>query len=450
MSKVIKIKKGLNIQIQGTAEKIYLTPERSETYAVKPPDFPRLMPKLAVKVGHKVKAGTILFFDKYKPDIKFASPVSGEVTAVNRGERRRILEVVIKPNETIEYEKFKEVDPKNISREEITQKILSSGLWPLIRQRPYAIIADPDKKPKAIFISGFDTAPLAPDLDFVVKGYEEDFQVGINVLKKLTTGKIHIVLNAEYPAAKTFTESQGVEFHHFKGPHPAGNVGIQIHHIDPVNKGDVVWYLQPQGIIILGRLFKDGIYDARKIIALTGSEVKKRAYYKIITGASIEPLVKNNVEEGNLRYISGNVLTGTKITKIGHIGFYDNQVSVIPEGNYFEFLGWALPGFNKYSSSRSYWSWLNSKKKYKIDTNLKGGKRALVISGEYEKVLPMDIYPVHLLKAILVEDIDLMEKLGIYEVAEEDFALCEFICTSKINVQSIVRQGFELMIREME
>ena len=450
MSKVIKIKRGLDIKLKGAAEKIISIAPPATTYAVKPTDFPGVIPKITAKPGEKVKAGTTLFFDKVHPDFRFASPVGGVVKAVNRGERRRILEVVVEAQGEIQYEDFKAADPASLSREEVIGKIQEAGLWPAIRQRPYAVIARSEKEPRDIFISGFDTAPLAPDLDYTVKGQISEFQSGINALKKLTKGKIHLSLNAQYPPADTFTKARGVELHYFKGPHPAGNPGVQINRIDPVNKGETVWVVQPQDVIMIGRLFEKGIYDSSRVIALTGSEVKIPRYYKVLGGTSIESFVKGNVNEGGLRYISGNALTGSTINRIGYLGYYDNQITILPEGNYFEFLGWGLPGLKKYSVSRSFWSWLPGQRKYSIDTNLKGGERPFVITGEYEKVFPMDIYPMQLLKAILVDDIEKMEQLGIYEVAEEDFALCEFVCPSKIEIQSIIRQGIDLMIKELE
>lgn len=450
MSKVIKIKRGLNINLTGSAEKILKKADQSETYAVKPPDFQGIRPKLVVKTGDKVKAGTPLFFDKFQPEVQFTSPVSGEVIEINRGERRMILEVVVKADPKIEYEQFDVGDPKKLGREEIIGIMQQSGLWPVIRQRPYSIIARANDIPKAIYISAFDTAPLSPDMDYIVKEDADNFQKGIDVLSKLTDGKIHLNLNADYPPAETYTKAKGVELNYFTGPHPAGNVGIQINKIDPINKGDIIWYTYPQEIIMIGRLFSKGIYDATKIIALAGSEVVNPKYYKIINGASIANLVKNNITKDKpLRYISGNVLTGSKILKDGYVGYYDNMVTVIPEGNYYEMFGWAKPGFNKLSASRAVFSWLLPGKKFKVDTNLHGGPRAYVMTGEYEKVFPMDIYPVQLIKAIMIEDIDLMEKLGIYEVDEEDFALCEYVCTSKTEVQSIIRSGLDLMRKEM-
>ena len=450
MSEVIKIKKGLDIRLKGAAEKIYQTAQSSKTYAVKPPDFPGITPKLCKKPGEKVKAGDCLFFDKARPEVKFTSPVSGEVSLIDRGERRRVMEVVVKADPEVDYIDFGAADPDRLAPEQIIEKLQASGLWPAIRQRPYAIIARPEKKPEGIFISCFDSAPIAPDLDFALKGMTDEFQAGINVLKKLTDGKVHLGFNASYPPADTFKQAKGVESHSFKGPHPAGSPGIQIHHIDPINKGETAWYVHPQHVIQIGTLFTKGIYDASCVVALTGSEVKKPVYYKMISGASVEPLVSENVSDAELRYISGNVLTGTQINKIGHIGYYHNQVTVIPEGKHYEMLGWALPGFGKYSTSRSFWSWLMPNKQYRLHTNLNGGERAYVMSGEYERVFPMDIMPVQLVKSILIDDIDKMEKLGIFEVAEEEFALCEYVCTSKINVQSIIRKGLELMIREVE
>ncbi len=449
MSKVIKIKKGLNISMLGTAEKIIKKADQAEFYAIKPTDFKGIRPKLVVKAGDKVKAGTPLFFDKFQPEVQFTAPVSGEVVEINRGERRVILEIVIKADSNIEYEEFDVKNPKDLSREEIIGVLQQSGLWPAIRQRPYSTIANSNDRPKAIFISAFDSAPLAPDMDYVVKDCVDCFQTGIDVLKKLTEGIIHLNINADYPAAETFTKAKGVQINQFTGPHPSGNVGIQINKIDPINKGDIVWYTYPQEIVSIGRLFQKGIYDATKIIALTGSEVKSPKYYKIINGASIKNLVQNNVNDGELRYISGNVLTGSKISSDGYVGFYDNQITVIPEGKYHEFFGWAVPGFKKYTASRTFLSWLIPGKKYRLDTNLHGGERAYVMSDEYDKVFPMDIYPVQLIKSILIEDIDKMEQLGIYEVDEEDFALCEYVCTSKIEVQSIIRKGLDLMKKEM-
>jgi Na+-transporting NADH:ubiquinone oxidoreductase subunit A len=449
MSDIIKIKKGLNIRLQGKAEKIFVKAKKAELYAVKPTDFHGITPKLTVKPEDRVKAGTALFYDKAHPEIKFTSPVSGTIQMINRGERRRILEVIIKPDEVQEYEKFKKADPGSLSRDEIIQNLLVSGLWPAIRKRPYNIIAIPTEKPKAIYISAFDTAPLAPDYDFLMKDFGKEFQAGIDTLIKLCDGPVHLNLNGKYSTPTIFTRTSGVEINKFTGPHPAGNVGVQIQRIAPINKGDVVWVVSPQDVAIIGRLFINGQYDASKIVALAGSEVINPKYYKTISGACIQSIIDKNIKSENVRIISGNVLTGSKVSSKGFLGFYDSLITVIPEGNRHEFIGWLVPGFSKFSLSRSFWSWLNREKEYTIDTNIHGGKRALMITGSFEKVFPMDIYPMQLLKAIIIEDIDLMEKLGIYEVVEEDFALCEFVDTSKTDIQAIVRKGLDLMIKEM-
>lgn len=451
MSKVIKIRRGLNIPLVGQPEKVLVRSEMAETYALKPTDFPGLTPRLSVKVGDMVKAGSPLFHDKYHPEIVFTSPVSGEVVEVRRGDRRVILEVVVKVISDIEYEDFGVADPTKLTREQVLEKLIKSGVWPYVRQRPYGIIAKPTDHPKSIFISGFDTAPLAPDLDFSVNGEDEAFQAGIDALSKLTEGSIHLGLNADFPPSNVYSKAKGVQFHYFTGPHPAGNVGIQIHHIDPINKGEVVWVLNPLDVIIIGRLFLKGIYNAAKVIALAGSEVSKPRYYRVISGARIDSIVKDNVSKSDVtpRFISGNVLAGTKVDLIGFLGFYDNMISVIPEGNHHEFFGWMAPGLNKFSASRTFISKLLPGRKFKLNTNFNGGERAYVVTGQYEKVLPMNIYPVHLVKAILANDIDRMEQLGIYEIVEEDMALCEYVCTSKIEVQEIIRNGIKVMIKEL-
>ncbi len=449
MPQKIKIKKGLNIPLNGVAEKLTTqVPYQGSLFAIRPTDFTNLTPKPVAKEGDKVLAGDVLFTDKYRTDIKITAPVSGVLKSILRGERRKILEFIIEPDDNIEYRKFETGDLANLDRQKVTELLIESGIWPLIRQRPFDIIANPNDKPKAIFISGFDSSPLAPDYDFILIGQEQLFQKGIDVLKKLTDGAVNLTVNGSCNISKVYQAVKGVELNTITGPHPAGNVGIQIHHINPVNKGEVVWHINPQDVLIIGRLFTKGIFDASRTIAVTGSEILKPRYYKTIIGASIKLFTSNNITNGHLRYISGNPLTGIKISKDGFLGFYHNQITVIPEGNDYEMFGWALPGFKKFSTSRTFLSGFFAKKQYNINANLHGGIRPFVFTGEYEKVLPMDIYPVYLLKAILAQDIDQMEQLGIYEVAEEDFALCEFVCTSKIPVQKILKQGIELMIRE--
>jgi Na+-transporting NADH:ubiquinone oxidoreductase subunit A len=449
MSRSIKLKKGFDIRIKGAAQALLATAAEPVTYGVKPVDFPGLTPKLDVKPGDKVQAGTALFHDKLQPEILFTSPVSGTVLAVERGDRRKMLEVTVEKsgNEQISFGK---ADPLSLSSDQIKEKLMMSGLWPSIRQRPYHIIAKPKDRPKAIFISGFDTSPLAPDYNFIINNSSANaFHTGLNALSKLTDGKINLVLNGAVTPSQVLTEAKGVEFSFFSGPHPAGNVGVHIHHISPLNKGEKVWIVNLQDVVAIGNLFLEGIYKPERIIALTGSEVLHPQYYKVLSGCSVKTMVNDNVQQGKLRYISGNVLTGTQISPEGFLGYYDSQVTVIPEGDYFEFFGWAAPGVKKYSFYRTFLSKLLPGKDYRLDTNFHGGERAFVLTGQYEKVVPMDVYPMQLFKAILAGDIDAMENLGIYEVAEEDFALCEFICPSKIEIQSIVRKGLDLMNKEM-
>ena len=448
MSKSVRIRRGLNINLLGDADKVYASVKNHDIYALKPTDFHGLTPKLTVKVGDNILAGSVVFYDKYNEKIKFCSPVSGTIQDIVRGEKRRILEIIIKSDSEIIYESYSQKNPKDLSREQIIDYMLEKGVWPFIRQKPYDIIANPTDLPKSIFISAFKSGPLAIDNDFALYGMDELFQEGLDVITKLTNGKTHLNLDGNTNSSKVFSDAKGVEINSFSGPHPAGNVGVQIHHLDPINKGDIIWFLEPQDVIVIARLFCEGKYDVSRIISLCGSEVSKPRYYRIISGSCVANLISDNVEQDNNRVICGDVLSGTKIKKDGYLGFYDTQLTVIKEGNEQEFLGWALPGIDKFSMSKSYFSWLFPTRKYNIDTNMRGEERAYVVTGQYEKVLPMDIYPQQLVKAIMIEDIDLMEKLGLYEVGPEDFALCEFVCTSKIEVQSIIRHGLDLLRKE--
>ena len=445
----IKLKKGFDIRLEGIAEREIAGTVSPALFGVKPIDFPGLTPKLDVHIGDSIEAGSSLFHDKLQPEIKFTSPVSGKVISIDRGDRRKILEVVVEKSGDSAVD-FGKADPEKLSVTQIKELLLRSGLWPAVRQRPYHVVANPNDQPKSVFISCFDTAPLAPDYNFILANSSvEHFRNGLRAVSKLTNGKVNLTLRHGEDGNKIFEGLGGVEISYFSGPHPAGNVGVQIHHLDPVNKGETVWYVNFQDVIAIGRLFAEGIYRPERLVALTGSEVVAPRYYKMLSGAAIAPILEDNAKEGGLRFISGNVLTGTKIEQNGYLGFYDSQVTVIPEGNYFEMFGWALPGVGKLSFSRTFLSSLFPKKIYKPDTNFHGGERAFVVTGLYEKVFPMDIYPMQLLKAIIAQDIDMMENLGIYEVAEEDFALCEFVCPSKIEIQSIVRQGLDLIRKEM-
>ena len=453
MSNVVTIKRGVNIDLLGETNPKFAAPHSISTAAIKPADFQGVRFKLSVKEGDEVKAGTPLLFNKDLEAMKFCSPVSGEVVAVVRGAQRRILEVQVLADKKTKYEKFGAAEPHELAREAIVEKMLESGVWPMLKQRPYNVVANPDVTPKAIFISGFDTAPLAPDLGMILEGQEKEFQAGIDALAKLTDGPVHLGLSESKPTGKTLASLRGVKVTKYKGPHPAGLVGVHIHHLDPIDKGEHVWTISPEHVVVVGRLFLTGTYDARTVIALSGKELKERNYVKTVIGASVKELLDNNLSDDvPVRIISGNVLTGTKIEADGYMGFFERQITAIREGIEPELFGWLIPKPNKFSISRALPSWFMRQVgnvKYDLDTNNHGELRAFVVSGEYERVFPFDIFPVQLLKAILNEDIDAMEKLGLYEVVEEDFALCEVVCTSKINVQNIVRDGLNLLRSEV-
>lgn len=447
MNKVVKISKGLDIPLLGEAEKV-IKDYSSNHYAVKPLDFIGVFPKVLVKEGEAVQAGSPLFFNKYNEKILFTSPVSGKVTEIRRGDKRVLEEIRIEADGKNSHVEFGSGNPAQMDRKVIIEKLIQSGIWPCIRQRPYSVIADPDQLPKAIHIPAFDSAPLAPDYNFIVEGQGDFFQAGLDVLAKLTWGKVHLNVHAKRTTSKVFLDAKQVQINVFIGAHPSGNVSVHIAKTDLINKGDIVWYLYPQDVITIGKLFKKGNYDASVVVPICGSEVQQTAYFRTFRGVAVKNMVLNNIKEGPTRIISGNVLTGQKILADGYLGFYHNQFTVIPEGNYHELFGWALPGFGKYSFSRTFFSWLNPSKKHRLDTNLHGGHRAFVMTGKYEQVFPLDIFPMQLIKACMISDIDLMEGLGIYEVDEEDFALCEFIDTSKTEMQSIIRQGLDLMRKE--
>lgn len=450
MSKIISLRKGLDINLAGAAAQQVTELPLAAEYGISPLDFEGVTPKLLVKVGDEVKAGTPLFFSKTDARVLFTSPVSGTVAAINRGEKRKVLSVTVTPAAQQTYEEFPKLDLQKASREEIVEVLLKAGLWPMFVQRPYGIIANPSDQPKAIFISAFDSAPLAPDYNFVLASEQENLEAGIALLGRLTEGKVHLSVRAK--SEGKMTALKGAELHTFAGKHPVGNVGVQIHHIDPINKGEVAWTLNIQDVAIIGRLVREGKVDMRKTIALAGSEVEAPQYYRIVAGARIDSIVEGKIkaqkEGDSVRIIAGNVLTGVKRTAEQYFAFYANQLTVIPEGDKYELFGWMMPRFKKFSVSRAYFSWLCPKKQYALDTNLNGGERPFVVTGLYEQYLPMDIYPMYLLKACMAGDIDKMENLGIYEVVEEDFALCEFVDPSKIEMQQVIRDGINLMIKE--
>ncbi len=451
MSEQIRLKKGLDLPVKGAAlRKISMTVV-PDVVALKPTDFRNLTPKMLVKEGDVVKAGSPVFADKKNPDILFTSPVSGTVDAIIRGEKRKLLEVRIKSDNSGAAVKFNVPAGVFLDRPSVIKALLESGLWPCIKQRPYAIIADPSLTPKSIFISAMATAPLAAELEYVLKNEFDAIQAGIMALGKLTEGGVHLSIDANKAASTNLYKLEGVVYHYFKGPHPAGNVGVQINRISPISKGEIVWTVDFFLVAAIGKLFLNGVYDMSRTIAVAGPAVVNPSYVKCCAGVSMEQISDLfNFAHGEIRIISGDLLSGKVVGREGFLGFYDNLVTALPEGNYHELFGWVKPfRLKKFSFSRTYFSWMLPYKQYNMDTNTNGGERAFVLSDVYGKVLPMDIYPVYLFKAILAGDIEKMENLGIYEIIEEDVALCEFVCPSKIEIQSIVSEGIELMIKEM-
>ncbi len=439
------LKAGHDIVLEGAAEKT-IRSGAATTYAVLPQNFIGIspIPKVTVAVGDEVKAGDVVCFDKKRPDVKYVAPVSGEVIAVNRGAKRSIKEIVILADKEINYKSITPVDLATASREELVNFLLENGAWAMIRQRPFGIVPDAADVPKDVFISTFDSAPLAPDLNLVVEGKGAAFQKGLDVLGKLTTGQVHLGLNAASDSAPSsvFTNATGVKKNWFHGKHPAGNVGIQIHHISPIAGNDKVWTLGVQEVITIGKLFTEGKFDASRIVALTGAETASPAYVNTYQGANIGALI-GEINE-NVRLVSGDVLSGKEKTKEEFMDFYDDQITTIKEGNEYEMFGWLAPIDARPSVSQTFLSGL-ADITYEANTNTHGEKRAFVVTGQYEKVLPMDIYPQHLMKAIIVNDFERMEGLGINELVEEDVALCEFACTSKQPLQQILREGLEVM-----
>ena len=450
MSNNIYLKKGLDLPINGKAAQNTKKVIVPDVVAVKPTDFRGLVPKLLVREGDKVLAGTPVLADKMSQNILFASPVSGTVAEVVRGEKRKLLEVRIKADEKQEYVDFGVKKVSALSAEQIKEAILEAGLWPALTQRPYGIIANPETKPKAIFVSAFSTAPLAADTEYALNEQIAHVQTAVDALGKLAGCKVHVCVNAANAAATPFGKLQNVVLHTVSGKHPAGNVGVQIHHISPVQKGEIVWTVSPVMLAAIGKLFNTGKYDVRRKIAVTGPKAISPAYVEGYPGISMKDVKEFYNASENLRFVSGDVLTGTNVGAEGFLGFFDNQITILEEGDKYELLGWAKPCRPKlFSASRTYFSWLTPNKKYDMDTNLHGGPRAFVVNDVYGKVLPMDLYPVYLLKACLAENIDDMEKYGIYEVLEEDFALCEYVCPSKIDIQQIITDGIALMLKEM-
>lgn len=448
MANVIKLHKGLNINLKGKPSREFLDVKQPDIYAVVPDDFHGVTPKVVVKEQEYVMAGGALFVDKNHPEVKFVSPVSGVVTCVERGERRKVLSISVAAAKEQDYQEFGKKDVSVLTGEQVKATLLEAGLFAFFIQRPYAVVADPGVKPKGIFVSAFDTNPLAADFEFVLKGQEKHFQTGLDALAKMAKTYLNISAEQSSPA---LTNAKNVTVTVFDGPHPAGNVGVQINHLSPINKGETVWTLRAEEVIFIGRLFNTGRVDLTRTIALTGSEMNERGYCKLKVGALLTDVLAERVNlADNLRYICGDVLTGTRVKPNGFLSAHATSLTVIPEGDdCHEFLGFIMPRTNQFSASRSYFSWLFGKKEYAPDARVKGGERHMIMSGEYDRVFPMNIYPEYLVKAILAGDIDRMEALGIYEVAPEDFALCEFVDSSKLELQRIVRQGLDMLRKEM-
>ena len=450
MSNDIKIKKGLDIKLKGEAEKATENAIVSNFYAIRPEDFHQVTPKLVARAGDKVKAGTTVFYDKSDESVKFVSPVSGEIVEIERGAKRRILTIKIKADKEQAYEDFGKLDVETANADAIKSRLLESGCWAFVKQRPYDVVAKPTGTPKSIFISAYASAPLAADLDYTLQGKEAELQAAVTALSKLTEGAVHVSVgkNGNSPLANL----NNVTVHKVSGPHPSGNVGTQINKIDPINKGEVVWTVNAQDLVIIGELLLTGKFNAERVIALAGASVKKPRYFRTKIGSEVSTMVYDNGvdKDGNDRIISGNVLSGKQVKPDGYLDYYSNIITVIPEGDDYEFFGWNKPVFNKISTSRALtFSWLSPNKKYNLDTNTNGEHRAFVVTGSYEEVFPLDIYPLQILKSCMYKDLDEMEALGMYEVAPEDFALTEFICVSKQPHQKIIREGLDLMLKEI-
>ena len=445
MVKVIKLRKGLDIELQGRAEEKVIQLKSNGHYALVPDDFEGVTPKVVVKEGDRVLAGEALFVNKQFPQVNFASPVSGKVTEVMRGERRKVLCIKVEADAQQEFKDFGKRDVTTLNGEQVIFALLEAGLFGYINQLPYAVSTNPETKPKAIFVSALRDKPLAANFEFEVKGQEADFQTGLTALSKIA--KTYLGCGVQ----SSFENYRDVEVTVFDGKCPAGNVGVQVNHIDPVNKGEVVWTIgDPTVVLFFGRLFNTGKVDLKRTVALCGSEVKSPAYVDMLVGEELSTLLSNSYDASHsVRIINGNVLTGRPTTKEGFLGAHTSEITIIPEGDKAdEMLGWILPRFKQFSVNRSYFSWLCGKKQYALDARIKGGERHMIMSGEYDKVLPMDIYGEYLIKAIIAGDIDRQEALGIYEVSPEDFALAEFVDSSKLELQRIVREGLNILRKE--
>ena len=456
MTRVIRLRRGLDINLAGRAEKTIVALKPDGTFALRHDSFEGIKPKVVVKEGDKVKAGEALFINKAYPNVKFSSPVSGTVSLVERGDRRKLLSVRIEADKEQEFIDFGVKDIATLSGEQVVENLLEAGLFGYINQLPYAISTNPETKPKAIFVSALRDMPLAGDFEFELQGQEKDFQTGLTALSRIA--KTYLGIGSEQNIT---VAGNDVEVVKFSGKCPAGNVGVQVNHIDPVNKGEVVWTVDPTAVIFFGRLFNTGKVDLRRTVALAGSEVTSPHYTEMLVGQNIDTLLNGAYDPTkSVRIIMGNPLTGKPIAQNSSeephhtrfLGAHTSEITIIPEGDKAdEFAGWIMPRLGQFSVSRSYFSWLfGRKKEYKLDARIKGGERHIIMSGEYDSVLPMDIYGEYLIKAIITGDIDKQEQLGIYEVSPEDFALAEFVDSSKLELQRIVREGLDVLRKENE
>jgi Na+-transporting NADH:ubiquinone oxidoreductase subunit A len=450
-----KLKKGYTIKLAGSTERTLVEAEKPKYFASQPFDYLGLKPRLEVEEGSSVKIGSPLYSNKEKPEVKFVSPASGKVVQINRGERRKIAEVVIESddsNAAVDFGSYAEKDLGSLTADEIKKKLLESGMWPMVRQRPFSKIADPDLVPRDIFITGMDTAPLVADPEFILQGEEEYFKAGMKIISRLTEGKVFLTLNGDVKDHLPFLQNpDGVEVHEFSGKHPAGNLSVHIHHIAPINVGDIVWNINAVDIPLIGKLFLTGLYPTERIVAVSGSSIKPEArlYYRTWVGAKVQTLVnEGNLTQDHVRIITGNILRGRKIPESGFIGFYNRTLTVIPEIIQRDLFGWLTPGLDQESFSRTFLSKYFPRSEYIKDTRIHGGKRAFFQTGDYEKMLPMDIYPAQLVKSIMADDVENMLGLGLLEVDDEDFALCSYICPSKIDFGDYIRKGLDVLERE--
>ena len=449
MLNVIKLSKGLDFELAGKAENRVEPARKSKVYAIVPDDFTGVKPKPVVREGDRVRAGEPLFVNKDIPQVQMVSPVSGTVCLVERGERRKLMSIRVEADATQDYKTFTTADAEKLTGEEVKALMLEAGLWAFMRERPYDVIANPSADAKGIFISAFSKMPLSADFSFVVKDQMADFQAGLTALSKIAPVYLGISpAQAEGELARLKDVATTV----FDGPNPSGNVGIQINHIAPINKGETVWTMGAEAVIFIGRLLRTGVVDLSRTIAVAGSEVESPSYANVLIGSEIESIVGGRLQSSeHVRIISGNPLVGCKVGREGFLGAFATEVTVIPEGDdVHEMFGWILPRFSQFSTSRSYFSWLFGKKReYRLDARIKGGERHIIMANEYDRVLPMDILPEFLIKAIITGNIDRMEALGIYEIAPEDFAVAEFVDSSKLELQRIVREGLDMFRKEM-